>query len=340
MPLVSVLLPVFNAAATLDAAVESIVAQTCADWELVAVDDGSTDGSRECLASWARRDPRIRVVPGAHLGLVAALERGLAVAQGRLVARMDADDVSHPERLAAQVAWLDEGTQGRLDVVSCLVEFGGDRLAQPGYAGHVDWLNTVVEPEVIAAQRFVESPVAHPSVLFRRDLIERHGGYRAGAFPEDYELWLRWLDAGVRFGKVPRTLLTWRDGPERLSRTDARYAEEAFYALKAEWLAREVIRRARGRAVWIWGAGRPTRKRARLLTERGIEISGYIDIDPRKSGRPLGGTGLPVIAPEAVGDPVDVMILGYVAVRGARAFQREFLRARGFREGEDVLFCA
>ena len=70
--------------------------------------------------------------------------------------------------------------------------------------------------------------------MFRRELVARHGGYRAGDFPEDYELWLRWLDAGVRMAKVPRPLLTWHDSTGRLSRTDARYDPEAFFRLKAE----------------------------------------------------------------------------------------------------------
>jgi glycosyltransferase involved in cell wall biosynthesis len=274
-PSVSILLPVFNSAATVRRAVMSISAQTLADWELVAIDDGSTDGTRAELLAFARDDPRIRVLTREHAGLVAALNAGLEAARGDFIARMDADDEAHPERLAEQVALL--RARPDLGLASCLVEFGGDRIAHAGYALHVDWINEIVTPEQVALHRFIESPLAHPSVLFRRELVARHGGYREGGFPEDYELWLRWIDAGVKMAKVPRVLLRWNDRPHRLSRIDARYSPEAFFELKAKWIARELIRRgltgpaeeANAREIWVWGAGRPTRKRAaHLTTER------------------------------------------------------------------------
>src|SRR6185436_16591977 len=115
------------------------------------------------------------------------------------------------------MAFLRTSENRPIGLVGCLVEFGGDRSASEGYALHVDWINALTTPDEIALNRFVESPLAHPSVMFRRELVEKHGGYRAGDFPEDYELWLRWMEAGARMGKVPRVLLTWQDGPGRLS---------------------------------------------------------------------------------------------------------------------------
>ncbi|MES2695025.1 MAG: glycosyltransferase family 2 protein, partial [Verrucomicrobiota bacterium] len=274
-PLISVVLPVRDGAQVVTRAVESICGQTLRDWELVVVDDGSRDGTAEMLARLAQRDPRVRVVTQGREGIVAALNAGIAVARGELIARMDADDVAMPERLAAQAEFLRENRD--VGVVSCLVEFGGDRAASAGYALHVDWINSLVTPEEIMRNRFVEAPLAHPSAMFRRDLVARLGGYRAGDFPEDYELWLRWMEAGVRIAKVPRELLRWNDGAERISRTDTRYGAEAFFRVKAEWLARELQRIAVGREIWVWGAGRPTRKRAAHLENYGITISGYID---------------------------------------------------------------
>ncbi len=318
----------------------SIRRQTFADWELIAVDDGSTDGSRAQLETWSRDEPRVRVLPRAHGGIVAALNAGLAAARGALIARMDADDESHPERLAAQVRLL--AAQPEIGVAGCLVEFGGDRAAGRGYALHVDWLNALVSPEEIALSRFVESPFAHPSVMFRRELTHRFGAYREGDFPEDYELWLRWAAAGVRMAKVPRVLLTWVDSPGRLSRSDPRYAPDAFYRMKAEYIAREVAARAqlggRGKPLLVWGAGRPTRKRAAHLECHGLAIAGYIDIDPRKIGRRIGGR--PVIAPEGLPPPGGAFVLGFVGSRGARDLVRVRLAARGYVEGRDFLMCA
>jgi glycosyltransferase involved in cell wall biosynthesis len=356
-------MPVHNAAATLARAVASIEAQTLTDWELLAVDDGSTDASQEILLELAANDPRVRVLSIARSGIVAALNAGLAAAEAPLIARMDADDESHPERLAEQAAFLRANPE--IGVAGCLVDFGGDRAANAGYALYVDWLNSVVTPDDVALNRFVESPFAHPSVMFRRSLVEECGGYRDGDFPEDYELWLRWLDADVRMGKVPKPLLTWHDAPARLSRTDVRYDPEAFFRLKAgyvaKWLEREQLQRAllaspriwlagqgpakrvedttpEPRRVFVWGAGRPTRKRAALLGAHDVRISGYVDVDAKKTGHKVGG--VPVIAPKELPPAGEVFVLGYVSSRGARDLIRADLKKRGYVEGRDFLMCA
>ena len=339
-PLVSVVLPVRNAASTITRAVASVRAQTLPDWELIAVDDGSTDGTRDVLRELARAEPRMKIIEQAHAGVAHAANAGTAAAQGRFFARMDADDESRPERLAAQVEFLSAPENRDVGVVGSLVAFGGDRVASAGYALHVDWTNSLLTPAAIALNRFVESPLVNPSVMFRRELVARHGGWRDGDFPEDYELWLRWFDAGVRMAKVPRGLLTWHDAPTRLTRIDARYLPEKFFELKAEWIARELARVAGGRKVFVWGAGRHTRKRAAHLGAHGVTIAGYVDVDVKKTGRGLGGTGAPVIAADALPPPGGIFVLSYVTTRGARDYNREKLLARGYIEGRDFLLCA
>ncbi len=354
------MLPVRDTASTVATAIGSIRAQTLADWELIVVDDGSGEGTAALLSDLARTDARIRVITQEPQGVASAFNAGIAAARGELIARMDADDEAHPERLAEQVAFLTAPANREIGVVSSLVAFCGDRSKGEGYALHVDWLNTLVKPEEIALNRFVESPLANPSVMFRRELVTRHGGCRDGDFPEDYELWLRWLDAGVRMAKVPRVLLTWNDAPTRLTRTDARYGPDAFFRMKAEWIAKWLVRELGGgnsearkpgmvhgflasesiRSIWVWGAGRHTRKRAAHLEAWGVRIAGYIDVDVKKTGRGIGGTGRPVIEPEALPVAGEVFVLSYVTSRGARDYNRAQLNARGYREGRDFLLCA
>jgi len=333
-----VVLPVRDGAATLARAVASVRVQTLAEWELLAVDDGSRDGTADLLHRLAAAEPRLRVLAPGRVGLVAALNAGLAAARGEFIARMDADDEAHPERLAAQVALL--RARPELGLAGCRVGFGGDAAVNRGYALHVAWLNGIVTPEEHARSRFIESPLAHPSVVFRRALVARHGGYREGDFPEDYELWLRWLEAGVRMAKVPRELLTWHDSPGRLSRTDPRYDPEAFFRVKAGHVAREAARLPGppGREVWVWGAGRPTRKRAAWLAAQGVRIAGYVDVDRKKTGRLVGG--VPVQDPAELPAPGARIVLAYVSSRGAREYIRAELERRGYGEGRDFLLCA
>lgn len=337
-PRISVVLPVYNALPTLARTFDSLERQTFQDWEALAIDDGSQDGSTEWLTERARHDPKIHLVCRPHAGLVAALNAGLELARGEWVARLDADDECAPDRFAAQLAFADLNPS--LGLVGCLVEFAGDRIADAGYAAHVDWLNSLVRPEEIQFSRFIESPFAHPSVLFRRRLVQDHGGYRTGEFPEDYELWLRWLEAGVRMAKVPRTLLRWHDSPARLSRTDPRYSLESFFRLKAGFLARWLAQHPglASRPLLIWGAGRLTRRRVAFLEAEGVQVSGFIDVDPRKQGhRPDGRT---VHAPETMPPRERCFVVGYVSLRGARDYQRNILIQKGFVEGTDFLFAA
>jgi glycosyltransferase involved in cell wall biosynthesis len=336
-PAVSVVMPAWNAAATVAAAVASVRAQTLRAWELVFVDDGSSDGTLVAVEEAAKGDARMRVLRCEHGGIVAALNSGIAAARAALIARMDADDVMMQDRLAAQVGFLEAHPE--IGVVSCLVEFGGDRAAARGYALHVDWINSIAEPDAIARNRFIESPLAHPSVMFRRELIDRHGGYAETGGPEDYELWLRWMDAGVRFAKVPEVLLRWNDAPARLSRTDERYGESAFYGCKCRYLARWLQAHvAAERRILLWGAGRITRKRFSVLGEHGTQIAGYIDIDPGKVGSRVAG--VPVIGPDAIPARETCFVVGGVGVRGAREMHRAMLEARGFAEGVDFIFAA
>lgn len=333
-PEVSVLMPVRDGAETLERAIRGVVAQTMDDWELVVVDDGSTDRTASLLTEFAAVDRRIRILTLPPSGIARALQAGCDACRGRWIARMDADDWMRPERLEAQLAHARENPD--LGVVSCLVQYAG---VERGYGAHVDWLNTLVTPERIAMRRFIESPVAHPSVMFRRDLLETHGGYRDGDFPEDYELWLRWMDAGVRMGKVPLVLLEWSDPPGRLSRTDPRYSVERFYQTKcfhlARWLREHVDP---GRKLWLWGAGRVTRRRFDALENEGCRFEGFIDVDPRKRNEHRDGRRV-VMADELPPRDASFILVG-VGNRGARERIEAHLLERGWIEGRDFLFAA
>ncbi len=341
LPTVSVLLPVHNGADTLPQALHSLSTQTLTDFEILAVDDGSTDGTPDVLAAFQNHDPRLRILPLPRSGLVPALNAGLAQAQGRYIARMDADDICHPDRLRLQTRYLSDNPGTGL--VACRVGFGGNKEQAAGYSHYVDWTNTLLSHQDISLARFRESPLAHPSVMFRRTLTTPRGdtqiGYAEGPFPEDYELWLRWLEQGVRMAKLPQTLLTWNDPPGRLSRTHPNYGPKRFYETKARYLARWLSRHNPHHPdVHIMGAGRISRKRADMLLNHGIRIIAYADIDPRKIGHVVHGR--PVLHRNDLPGPEHCFALSYVGSRGAAEDIRAFLQSRGFAEGLSFLLAA
>jgi len=332
-PAISVLMPFRDAATTLGAALASIRRQRYADFELLAVDDGSADGSAELVRAAAAEDGRVRLLRPGRLGLVGALNHGLAAAAAPLVARMDADDLMHPDRLGLQRAAL-EATPS-LALVAARVALFPRGAVRAGYREYLRWQNGVITPDDVAANIYVESPFAHPSVTFRRDVMLALGGYADGPFPEDYELWLRMHHAGLLMAKLPRVLLAWRESPGRASRSDPRYSREAFDDLRARFLAADP-RLSPGRPLAYWGAGRRTRLRAAHLIGRGFPPQAWVDIDPNKIGHIVAGA--PVVPPGWLDRAPRPFVLVYVANHGAREFITPILHGYGYRPGADYLF--
>jgi glycosyltransferase involved in cell wall biosynthesis len=332
MPRVSILLPCRDAAAYLPEAIASIEAQTFPDFEVLAVDDGSEDSSGELLAAWAARDARVRIVETARRGLVAALEAALAQARGELIARMDADDIAEPRRLELQVALLDSNPG--LSACGTRVRYFPRAAIREGALRYEEWLNSLTTPEEISRDIFVECPIAHPTLLARRTALLAVGGYQDPGWPEDYDLILRLWEAGHRMAKVPEVLLHWRDTPGRASRTDPRYAPEAFVRCKVHYLRRTLLARREGAVVW--GAGPVGKSFARELLRQGATLRCFVDLDPRKIGQNI--YGVPVIPPDRIDDYRGAFALAAVGSPGARAEIRAALHSAGWREMED--FCA
>ena len=337
-PAVSVVLPIRDAATTLDAALESVLVSRDVNFELICIDDGSTDSTPLVLARHARRDPRVVVLTQPALGIVRALNRGLIAARAPLVARMDADDEIHPERLARQAAAL--ASDAGLGLIGCCVESFREGGLADGYRIYTDWVNGLLCEEAIAREAFVECPVPHPTWMLRTKLTRELGGYRDRSWPEDLDLLYRLLAAGVRIGKLPETLYRWRDHPERLSRRDPRYAKEAFARAKAHFVPK--IHPLAGAVVW--GAGRTGRRWVRLLEAEGVATVALIDINPARIGQRW--RGIPIYAPSELAARAPgwiqnrFRIHAAVASRGARQDIRRALRSLGLCEGSEFLMVA
>ena len=331
MPLVSVLLPCRDAAAWLPECIRSLEAQTFCDFEVLAIDDGSRDDTAQLLDAWSGRDARVRFERTEPRGLVASLEHGLARARGELVARMDADDVAHPERFERQIRLLREK---QLDACGCRVRYFPRPAVRDGARAYERWINALVEPHEIARDVFVECPIPHPTLLARRSALAAVGGYRDAGWAEDYDLVLRLWAGGFRLGKTPEVLLEWRERPDRLSRTDARYDAASFRRCKIHFLERTFLRHRPG--VVICGGGPVGKAFARALQAGGFRIQAFCELSPRRIGQTIHGA--PVIPYGALGGPDGSFAFAAVAGDGPRAAIRAALGAKGWVDGRD--FCA
>jgi len=299
----------------------------------VLVDDGSTDATPVIAARAARDDPRIRVLSVAHRGLVAALEAGLAVCRGDLVARMDADDLMHRRRLECQVAALEARTDW--SAVGCGVRLFPRAGLGPGYRRYERWLNAIVSERDLRREAFVECPVAHPALTIRRERLAALG-YRDRGWPEDYDLVLRLLTAGERIGVVPRRLLAWRQRPERLSRTSGNYADGRFTACKAWFLADSFLADAAGYV--LWGYGGTGQALHRELSRLGKRATHIVELHPGRLGNRIHGAAVvpPDVLRELRGVPIVVSVAGEIPRRQIR----NWLDAAGRTELRDYVCAA
>lgn len=326
-------MPVYNAEFTLHECLDSIVKQSLQNFEVIAVDDFSSDKSVALMQSY--NDPRFVIIKNKEKGIVSALNTGLASCQSNYVARMDADDVMHEQRLQKQFELLKNNSELSLCATQAR-KFPQDKI-QAGYIEYMRWQNACLSMDDIQNQIYIESPFAHPSVMFRKDDVIEAGAYLEGDFPEDYELWLRMFQSGYKMMKLEQELMSWRESDGRLSRNCDRYSDAAFERLRADYLAKDP--RLMGRRIVIWGAGRKTRLRAQLLIDHGIKPVAWIDIDSRKVGLEYQGarTFLPDWLLQHDEKP---FVLNYVRNHGAREKCRLYLNQAGYVMGQDYLDVA
>ncbi|MED5381987.1 MAG: glycosyltransferase family 2 protein [Verrucomicrobiota bacterium] len=327
-PLVSVVLPVRDAAATVERAARSILDSTLRELELIVIDDGSADDSAEVVRQIS--DPRLRLIRQDALGVCAAANRGAAEAAAPVIARMDADDVSHPARLEKQLSLLhDSGA----DMVGCQVRIV-DALGQAvgSMRRYEQWSNSLIEPSRIAAMRFVELPIVNPTLMAKRDVFKLD--FRDGPWPEDYDLCLRALGQGRTAAKVPEALFDWVDSGGRLTRTDERYSPEAFDRCRRTHLLAGPL--ADRTEVDMWGAGQAGKPWLRWLQAEGFTVRRVVEVSPKKIGTMIHCT--PVIADTELPPPDGTPLIIAVGAAGARDLIEADLVKKGYVPGKDAWF--
>ena len=208
-PVVSVVMSVLNGERFLREAVDSILSQTFSDFELIIINDGSTDDTADILDAYQHADPRVRVVHQANHGLVASLNHGCGLARGKYIARMDADDIAVPDRLMRQGRFMEEHPE--------VAVVGGSVEVINGAGKSLVTYHNATKDSEIQSSLFRGSPFWHPSVLMRKEAFAAVGGYRKIVVDaEDYDLWLR-IAERYQLANLEQVVLKYRRHPGQVS---------------------------------------------------------------------------------------------------------------------------
>ncbi len=331
-PTISVLLPFKNTGRYFSAALHSLSIQTMTDFEVIMVDDGSTDNSREIALEFCQSDPRFKILDGGD-GLVPSLNLGLWASTGRWIARFDSDDLCHPERLSLQLVAAENN--GERAVISCRIRSFPHSEVSSGYRQYESWINNLSSSIEIEHNLFVESPVPHPTAFFNRKAVIEAGGYRNLGLPEDYELWLRLWSLGFKFFRVPKTLLAWRERKDRFSRTSSMYSLTAFYKTKALYLGNVPCLRLK--QVFVAGTGQAARRLGKELQKQGFHIEAFLSPSSSPVRRELRER--PVISVLEWENLPGLPVIVATRKPGAAVEIRGYLESRGLLDWKDFVLC-
>jgi len=228
-PVISIIMPVKNATDYLPDCIDSIIAQTFADWELIAVDDHSDDNSIALLSEYSSIDRRIKCLPNKGQGIIDALSTAFGESKGEFISRMDADDIMPKEKLA-KLFQLCRGTSKT--VASGKVKYFSSEDISDGYVRYENWLNGLLTSEDLRMHLYRECVIASPNWMVHRTCFESDISIEKLVYPEDYDLVFKWFDLGYKFKLEDTVTHLWREHPERTSRNSEHYQQKSFFKLK------------------------------------------------------------------------------------------------------------
>lgn len=329
--LVSILIPFKNTARFLPECLNSILEQTYSQWEVMAVDDHSSDDSRLILQSFADKDPRIKVLSNKHSGIINALRTAYTASEGELITRMDSDDIMTPEKIRIMVSALQMSGPGHI-ALGKVRYFSASGISN-GYRRYEEWLNNLTHTGTNFKERFKECVIPSPSWMVHKEDLDQCGAFNSDRYPEDYDLAFRMFAAGLTCLPCEEVLHMWRDYDTRASRTSEHYSQNHFldlkvyYFLKLEWDA--------NRPLVIWGAGNKGKTVVKLLRRHKIPFYWVCD-NPNKIGKEIYGQIL--LSYTEIGKMKKPQSLISVANTNAQKQIRSFLEDHSQKDMTDFYF--
>lgn len=304
MDLVSVIIPVRNAEPFLNECLQSLINQTYQDWELIVVNDHSSDKTPEILRSFEQLDTRIHVTQNLGKGIIDALVTGYSFAKGKLITRMDADDLMPLNKLQTMVDAVRDNS-----VVTGKVNYITETELGEGFKNYENWLNELVDSKALWSEIYKECVIPSPCWMMTRKTFERIGGFNSSVYPEDYDLVFRMYKHGLDVIGINETLHVWRDHQMRASRNDDHYSDNSFLELKLNYFLE--LDHDQTKELVIWGAGKKGKKAAQLLLNRNIKFS-WITDNTEKIGKDIYGVTL-TPSKDVLNDSGDYQIVMLVA---------------------------
>ena len=273
MPLVSIVIPFKNTASFLAECLDSILIQTYKDWEVIAINDHSTDNSLNVVKTYAKKDSRFQVFSNEGTGIIPALQTAYKKTSGTFITRMDSDDIMKPNRLQVMTDLLTKYGKGNVSVGQ--VRYFSERGISDGYSRYEKWLNGLTAMGNNYSEIYKECVVPSPCWMTYREDFESCGGFESNRYPEDYDLTFRFYEKGLNVIPCNETLLLWRDYDTRTSRTHEHYAQNYFLDIKLHYFLR--LDFDKKKPLVVWGAGFKGKKIAKGLIKKGIDFTWLCD---------------------------------------------------------------
>ena len=276
-------MPVKNAEKYLTDCLDSILIQSTTDWELMAVNDHSTDLSLVILQKYAHQDQRIKVFSNSGQGIIDALSLAFDKSSGNYITRMDADDIMQPKKLQLLLAALKNNPLG---VSTAKVEYFSKNGIGEGYKNYQNWLNNLIDKKNHFEHIYKECVIPSPCWMTSKDIIESLGGFEALEYPEDYDLCFKFYQNKCSVLGVNEVLHRWRDYSSRTSRNDPNYADNTFIPLKVKYFIKLELNNTI--PLCIWGAGKKGKAIASILSDQNIGFKWFTN-NPNKIGHNISG---------------------------------------------------
>jgi len=283
--MISIVMPMRNAVPYLNECILSIINQTNINWELIVVNDHSTDLSYDVLSKFAEQDKRITILNAKGKGIIDALQQAYSKTSGAYITRMDADDIMPEQKLELM---LNQLLKTPNTVVTGKIKYIGENLRE-GYQKYEAWMNEMMENNTHHHYMYKECVIPSPAWMTSRVLFDSVGGFTSNTYPEDYDLTLRFYKANIPIIAVNELVHIWRDYQERTSRNDSNYSFNSFEVLKTQYFID--IDYDQSKTLVIWGAGKKGKKIAQLLIEHNIKFI-FACNNPKKINKDIYGLNM------------------------------------------------